>query len=50
MDHTATPSTTPDKVVPPCDAQPKDSTLLFLMAFARMYMPIAGFDNEAILN
>lgn len=50
MQHTATPINSPEKGVNPSDAQPKDSTLLFLMMFARLYTPVPGSDKDLVLN
>lgn len=50
MDQTTTPSTTTEQVVLPGEAQPKDSTLLFLMAYARLYTPVTDLYNESLLN
>lgn len=50
MEHASTPINAPEKVVNPTDAQPNESTLLFLMAFARLYVPVSVPDKDSLLN
>jgi len=50
MEQPSTPILSPEKVVNPTDAQPKEDTLLFLRMFARLYVPVTGPDKDALLN
>jgi len=50
MDQTSTQTSKPVKKVKKYVAQPSDSTITFLMNFARLYVPFTENSSSVLLN